>query len=224
MLSYYILQLRSFVYVVPAMLTAIIFHECAHGWVSDRLGDPTPRASGRLTLNPLKHLDFVGTICLLFFHMGWAKPVPINPQYYQNRKKGVILVSLAGPVTNFILAFLSLLVYGLILIYAPEASSLWNTLEVIFYYCVVINIGLGVFNLIPLPPLDGSHVLEELFPAVRNFFQRFRTYGSLILLLLLVSGALSRPLSWLDDAVLNGMWRIVYQILIRLPVFSTHTL
>ena len=95
MLSYYISQLQSILYVAPVMLLAIIVHECAHGWVSDKLGDPTPRMSGRLTLNPLKHLDPMGTLCLLVFHMGWANPVPINPYYYKDRKKGLILVSLA---------------------------------------------------------------------------------------------------------------------------------
>ncbi|MCD8326752.1 MAG: site-2 protease family protein [Lachnospiraceae bacterium] len=215
MASYYASQIQSMLYVAPAMLVAIICHECAHGWMSDRLGDPTPRQSGRLTLNPLKHLDPVGTLCLLFFHMGWAKPVPINPRYYRNQKSGIILVSLAGPVTNFILAFFSLLLYGVLALYAPESSSFWDTVVIIVYYSAVINVGLGVFNLIPFPPLDGSHVLEELIPAVGVFFHRFQNYGRLILMLLLVSGALSRPLSYLDNAVLNGLWRIAYMILIH---------
>ncbi len=218
MLSYYISQIQSMLYAAPAVLAAIIFHECAHGWASDRLGDPTPRRAGRLTLNPLKHLDLAGTLCLLFFHMGWAKPVPINSRYYKNPRSGIILVSLAGPLANFILAFLSLLLYGLLALYAPTASSFWGTLEIIVYYGAVVNVGLGVFNLIPFPPLDGSHVLEEFIPAVAAFYSRFQSYGSLILLLLLASGVLSRPLSYLDNAVLNGLWRIVYQILIHLPV------
>ncbi|MCD8068027.1 MAG: site-2 protease family protein [Lachnospiraceae bacterium] len=223
MLSYYISQIQSLLYAAPAVLAAIIFHECAHGWVSDRLGDPTPRRAGRLTLNPIRHLDPAGTLCLLFFHMGWAKPVPINARYYKNPRRGVILVSLAGPFANFILAFLSLLLYGLLALYAPSASAFWRTLEIIVYYGAVINVGLGVFNLIPFPPLDGSHVLEELIPAVGVFFSRFQSYGRLLLLLLLASGALSRPLSWLDNAVLNGLWGIVYQILIRLPVMASES-
>lgn len=223
MLSYFISQIQSMLYVAPAVLAAIIFHECAHGWVSDRLGDPTPRQAGRLTLNPIRHLDLAGTLCLLFFHMGWAKPVPINARYYKNPRRGVILVSLAGPFANFILAFLSLLLYGLLVLYAPSASSFWRTAEIIVYYGAVINVGLGVFNLIPFPPLDGSHVLEEFIPAVGVFFSRFQSYGRLLLLLLLASGALSRPLSWLDNAVLNGMWGIVYQILTRLPVMASES-
>lgn len=220
MLSNLASQILSILYVAPATLIAIICHECAHGWVSDHLGDPTPRANGRLTLNPLKHLDPVGTLCLLFFHMGWARPVPINSRYYQNPKRGIILVSLAGPFTNFILAFLSLFWYGLILLYAPTDSKLWYTIEIMVYYCVVINIGLGIFNLIPFPPLDGSHVLEELVPLIGDIYSRFRSYGSLILILLLASDTLSRPLSWLNSAVLNGMWRVIYFILVHLPVFS----
>ncbi len=221
MLSNLAYQIRSILYVAPATLIAIIFHECAHGWVSDRLGDPTPRASGRLTLNPLKHQDPVGTFCLLFFHMGWAKPVPINTRYYRNPKMGIILVSLAGPFMNFVLAFLSLLGYGLIQLYAPTSSTMWYTIEIIVYYCAVINIGLGIFNLIPIPPLDGSHVLEELVPVIGDIFNRFRSYSSLILILLLASNTLNRPISWLNSAILNGMWRVVYFILIRLPVFTT---
>ena len=112
--SYYLQQLRDILYIAPVVLIAIMGHEFAHGWVSDRLGDPTPRMDGRLTLNPLKHLDPFGTLCLIFFRMGWAKPVRINTRYYKNRKSGIIMVSLAGPFMNFILAFLSLLLYGLL--------------------------------------------------------------------------------------------------------------
>lgn len=97
--SYYFQQLRDILYIAPVVLIAIMGHEFAHGWVSNRLGDPTPRMDGRLTLNPLKHLDPFGTLCLIFFKMGWAKPVRINTRYYKNRKSGIIMVSLAGPFT-----------------------------------------------------------------------------------------------------------------------------
>lgn len=115
--------------------------------------------SGRLTLNPLKHLDPIGTLCLLFFHMGWANPVPINPYYYKDRKKGIILVSLAGPAVNLLLAFVSLLIEGLLMLYGSSSSSIVQTAMSLAYYSAVLNIGLGIFNLIPVPPLDGSHVL-----------------------------------------------------------------
>ncbi|MDO4261083.1 MAG: site-2 protease family protein [Eubacteriales bacterium] len=216
-LSHYISQLRYILYMAPGLLLAIVCHECAHGLMSDRLGDPTPRASGRLTLNPLKHLDPLGTFCLLFFQMGWAKPVSIHPGYYKNRRTGTILVSLAGPAANLILAFLSMLIEGLLLLYAPANSVLIQTLILVTWYCAVINVGLGVFNLIPLPPLDGSHVLGELIPGVADLYRRFLPYWSIILIVLLASGALSAPLSLLDNAVLTGLQRLVYAILMRLP-------
>jgi len=197
MLSYYISQLRSILYVAPVMLLAIIVHECAHGWVSDKLGDPTPRMSGRLTLNPLKHLDPMGTLCLLVFHMGWANPVPINPYYYKDRKKGLILVSLAGPIANMLLACISILLEGLLL----------------FWYSAVLNVGLGVFNLIPIPPLDGSHVLGELSDKAAEIYNRYRPYWSIVLILLLISGVLSRPLTVIDNAVLSGMQTAIFNLL-----------
>ena len=185
MLSYYISQLRSILYVAPVMLLAIIVHECVHGWVSDKLGDPTPRMSGRLTLNPLKHLDPMGTLCLLVFHMGWANPVPINPYYYKDRKKGLILVSLAGPIANMLLACISILLEGLLLLYAPN-TVFFQTLAVLFWYSAVLNVGLGVFNLIPIPPLDGSHVLGELSDKAAEIYNRYRPYWSIVLILLLI--------------------------------------
>ena len=217
MLHYYIAQLQVILYVAPVMLLAIICHECAHGFVSDRLGDPTPRMSGRLTLNPLKHLDPIGTLCLLFFHMGWANPVPINPYYYKDRKKGIILVSLAGPAVNMLLAFVSLFIEGLFMLYGSSSSSIVQTAMSLAYYSAVLNIGLGIFNLIPVPPLDGSHVLGELSPKAAELYGRYARYWGLALILLLASGALSRPLGFLNDAVLNGMWSIIRMILLRLP-------
>ncbi len=212
MLSYYISQLRSILYVAPVMLLAIIVHECAHGWVSDKLGDPTPRMSGRLTLNPLKHLDPMGTICLLVFHMGWANPVPINPYYYKDRKKGLILVSLAGPIANMLLACISILLEGLLLLYAPN-TVFFQTLAVLFWYSAVLNVGLGVFNLIPIPPLDGSHVLGELSPKAAELYNRYGRYWNLVLILLLVSGVLSRPLTIIDNAVLSGIQTVIFNLL-----------
>ena len=153
-LNYYLQQLRYIVYMAPVLLIAITAHEFAHGWMSERLGDPTPRVDGRMSLNPFRHLDLIGTLCLLFFHMGWAKPVRINTRYYRDRRKGIILVSLAGPVMNFILAFLSILGSGLILRFGNATSELMQTLYLLCYYSAVMNTGLGVFNLIPFPPLD----------------------------------------------------------------------
>lgn len=138
--------LKSIIYTVPAILLAISAHEFAHGYVSYKLGDPTPKMDGRLTLNPFAHLDLWGTVCLILFRMGWAKPVRINTAYYKDKKKGTILVSLAGPAMNYIMAFVSMLIYGLFY-KAGSSFGIW------FYYLAVINVGLGTFNLIPIPPL-----------------------------------------------------------------------
>ena len=204
MLSYYISQLRSILYVAPVMLLAIIVHECAHGWVSDKLGDPTPRMSGRLTLNPLKHLDPMGTLCLLVFHMGWANPVPINPYYYKDRKKGLILVSLAGPIANMLLACISILLEGLLLLYAPN-TVFFQTLAVLFWYSAVLNVGLGVFNLIPIPPLDGSKILFALLPdRIYYTILRYEKYVMGVVILLVLVGVFDKPLSFLMVHVLQG--------------------
>lgn len=212
MLGYYITQLKAMVYVAPVILIAISFHEFAHGYVSYKLGDPTPKRDGRLTLNPFKHLDLAGTLCLLFFHMGWAKPVRINVACYKNKKWGTILVSVAGPLMNFLLAFLSVLIYGLLSKYgSPYSEGVY--IGAVLAYSAVINIGLGLFNLIPLPPLDGSNILSELIPKAGEWFYQIRRYSNLILIVLLVSGALSRPLSYANDVILNTMWRIVRMIL-----------
>ncbi len=206
-------RIQSLLLTAPVMLLAIVCHECAHGLVSDRLGDPTPRASGRLTLNPLRHLDPVGTICLLFFHFGWAKAVPINPSYYRNRRTGLIQVSLAGPAANAIVAFLSLLVEGLLLRFANPQSDLILLLCQLCSYSAMLNIGLGLFNLIPIPPLDGSNVAAMLSPAIARFYNRFSRYWRLFLLLCLFTGILSRPLSFLNNAIMDGLWAVIRLIL-----------
>lgn len=213
MLNYYMDQLKAMLYVVPVVLIAISFHEFAHGFVSYKMGDPTPKQDGRLTLNPLKHLDILGTLCLLLFHMGWAKPVRINIACYKNKKWGMVLVSLAGPCMNFILAFLSLLIYGLLAVYGDPYSNAVYIGGVLAYYSAVINIGLGLFNLIPFPPLDGSNVLGALWSGAENIYNKIGPYRNLILIVLLVSGALSRPLGLASEAMLEGMWWAVRMIL-----------
>lgn len=212
-IQYYLSQLKSMLYVAPVVLLAIISHEYAHGWMSDRLGDPTPRSRGRLTLNPLKHLDPIGTLCLLFFHVGWAKPVPIDPWHYKNRKKGIICVALAGPVANILLAFFSVFALG-VLLKVSGMTSVWQwILAQLLYYSAVVNVGLALFNLIPVPPLDGSRVLGELSSKVTEWYWRLQKYWQIILLLLLVTGVLSRPLSFLNGKVIAGMWQVVCLIL-----------
>ena len=194
-------------------LLAIVCHECAHGWVSYKLGDPTAKNAGRLTLNPLKHIDPIGILCMVLFRVGWAKPVPINPYHYRDRKKGIIYVSIAGPATNFILAFISLLIEGLLLKHSHSHNTNWIFCQ-LCYYSAVVNISLGLFNLVPIPPLDGSKVLGELWPKAAHFYWKYQGYWRWVLLICVVTGLLSRPLGLLNNMLLNGMWTVVRLILL----------
>ena len=201
-------------YLLTALvaLLAIVCHECAHGWVSYKLGDPTAKNAGRLTLNPLKHIDPIGILCMVLFRVGWAKPVPINPYYYRDRKKGIIYVSIAGPATNFILAFISLLIEGLLLKYSPSHNANWIFCQ-LCYYSAVVNISLGLFNLVPIPPLDGSRVVGALFPKAAAFYRKYQQHWRWVLLICVVTGLLSKPLGLLNNMLLNGMWKVVSLIL-----------
>ncbi|MBS4007968.1 MAG: site-2 protease family protein [Clostridium sp.] len=174
-------------YRIPALLLAITFHEAAHAFMAYRLGDPTAKDQGRLTLNPLKHLDPLGTLALLIFRFGWAKPVPVNPMYFRgDRRRGMFLVGLAGPATNFMLAFLSMFV----LLTSPLTleGHLGNIIVQVYWY----NVLLGIFNLLPLPPLDGSKVFSYFLPRQTAYkLGQLDQYGPLILILLIFTGVLS---------------------------------
>lgn len=181
--------LQQLLLMVLPVLGAVTVHEYAHGWLADRLGDPTPRLSGRLSLNPLKHLDPLGT--LVFFltrTIGWARPVPINPYNFPDPRKGMALVALAGPASNFLLAALCALAYH------PLASSglgggFFLPLVLMLKLGVLVNLGLAIFNLLPVPPLDGGRILMGILPRRRaSFFFRLEPYGFLILLALVFSG------------------------------------
>lgn len=157
-------NLSSILLGVPITLLALTVHEFAHGWVSTKLGDPTPRFQGRLTLNPLAHLDLIGTILMIITGFGWAKPVSINPNYYKDRKKGMALCALAGPMANFLLAFIGMFIgYALMLIFMKLGRSpqIIKTITLTF---ASRNLCFMVFNLIPLPPLDGFKVAGLFIP------------------------------------------------------------
>ena len=199
----------SLILSLPALLLALSVHEFAHGWAAYKMGDPTARYSGRLSLNPKAHMDLFGTICLLFFGFGWAKPVPINPRNFRNRKWGTIAVSLAGPGANFALALVSSFILAAMERFV-SANTLTQFLYNIVYFCVQLNVGLMVFNLIPIPPLDGSKVLMEFLPYKYRFkmYQMERYFG-LILMALIFFNILTPLLSVLRGWVLSLIYLIV---------------
>ncbi|MBQ7063638.1 MAG: site-2 protease family protein [Firmicutes bacterium] len=206
-------QLKLLVYTAPATLIAIIMHEMAHAWVSTWLGDPLPRMEGRLSPNPLKHLDPIGTICMLIFHFGWAKPVMVNPRYYKHPKQGMALTSIAGPAMNYLLAFIASGLYVWLFYHnynAGAVSGVSAYFEEFMYYFMILNIGLGTFNLIPLPPLDGSKVFGALLPDKTYYtVMRYERYGAILLIVVLYTGVLSGFLSTVVNAVSRfflGIW------------------
>lgn len=203
-----------------AVFAAIVFHEVSHGYVAYRLGDPTPKVRGRLTLNPLAHIDLIGTILVPLalvvmgsrFLFGWAKPVPINPNYFRKPFKGMLYVAIAGPATNLTLALATAAVGRLTLGVIPN-SLLFSgqtfgayLLQAIFYllgFFVIINVVLAVFNMIPIPPLDGSRVLTYFLPPEgKRIMLTLERYGFLILLALILLGGISGLLN-----LTSGLWR-----------------
>ncbi|GFN23433.1 MAG: site-2 protease family protein [Thermoanaerobacteraceae bacterium] len=183
---------------IPAILLALTFHEYAHGKVAYLLGDPTPKYQGRLTLNPLAHLDILGTLLLLVAGFGWAKPVQVNPYYFQmDRRKGMMLVALAGPLMNLVLAYLAAVVLQVSVYRGLKEPFILTFLHL----SVMYNVVLAVFNLLPLPPLDGSRVLAGLVSRQSaGYLYQLETAGPLILLLLVATGIVGkvmRPLVYL---------------------------
>lgn len=182
---------------VPITLIALTFHELAHGWVSIKLGDPTPRLRGRMTLNPMAHLDLIGTLLMIFTGFGWAKPVEVNPMYYKDRKKGMAITAAAGPLANLILAIVGCIIW--LLPYAIVNSTggalpRWftNGFSLFMQIFIIRNLCFMVFNLIPFPPLDGSRIIG-LFISNKAYYtlMSYERYSMLILMLLSVSGVFS---------------------------------
>lgn len=182
--------------MTPILLIALPIHEFAHGWVAYKMGDPTAKYAGRLTLNPFKHLDLMGVIMMYVVGFGWAKPVPVNSVYFKDRRKGLILVSLAGPVSNLLLAFLSMFLWGifvkLIDVGVITADSVFMANLIInaqdfFQTLIIVNISLAVFNLFPIPPLDGSRLISSFIPEESYYrFARYEQYIGLAFLALVV--------------------------------------
>lgn len=206
--------LQSLVLKLPALLLAVTVHEVAHGLVADRLGDPTARLSGRLTLNPLPHIDPIGAIAFVLAGFGWAKPVPVNAGNLRNPTRDMALVAVAGPLSNFLVAFVGLV--GLALV--PRVDSMPFLIEPlvgVLRWVYLFNLALGVFNLIPVPPLDGGHFLPYFFPRGSLVtLRRFEQYGPLILIVLVVTGATS----YIVGPVLfflDGLYRAVLMSVLR---------
>ena len=172
---------------LPGIILGLSLHEFAHAWMSDRLGDPTPRRQGRLTINPIAHIDPLGFVALLLVGFGWGKPVMIDPSYYKNRRRDEFLVAIAGVTMNLILAvILSFPAKALMNMYYSSGSALIENIFYIVYYAVSINVCLMVFNLIPCPPLDGWNIVTQIFRLDRyRWWYKVYQYGQWILLILI---------------------------------------
>lgn len=205
-LSYIRDMLSDAIYLIPAILLALSFHEWAHAYMAYKKGDPTALSMGRMTLNPLKHIDPVGLIFLMLFRFGWAKPVPINPRNFENPRKDEIAVSLAGVGVNFLLAFVTMGVYYTCIVALGFYNEILMRFLMMFYS---LNLGLCVFNLLPIYPLDGYHVLECLLIRKVNpdIFLWLERYGSLILIVLvftrILTGFMSLVIGGVSTAIMS---------------------
>lgn len=214
-------RIIEILYMLPGLLIALSIHEFSHGSMAYRLGDNTARDLGRLTMNPIKHIDLFGLLALILVRFGWAKPVPVNTRNFKKPRRDIALVSLAGPVANLLMAFLGVFlfaVFGKIVEWNAIAilqSSLWSRilpgLSLMLQYFTLLNLGLGLFNLIPLPPLDGSKILYSLLPGKASLMlMRNERYLSMLLFLLLITGWVVQPvMSYLIGLVLSGMATVV---------------
>ena len=196
--------------MLPGIIIGLSFHEFAHAWVSDRLGDPTPRRDGRVTINPLAHIDWLGFAALLLVGFGWGKPVMIDPRYYKNRRRDEFLVAIAGVTMNLIIAaVLSIPVRMMMKHYgAGVPSDLMYNIFQILYYAVFINVVLMIFNLLPVPPLDGWNIFTQLFKLDQyDWWYKVYRYGTYILLALIIFNV--------TDLVLTPLVNAVMKLLIR---------
>mgnify|MGYP001455990824 FL=1 len=196
-------SLQAMIYTLPALLITITLHELAHGYTAYKLGDPTAKSAGRLTLNPIKHIDPMGLLCLFILRFGWAKPVPYNPNYFKNRRKGTFLVSLAGPLTNIILGLISLIAMFLL-------NSTGTTAYLFFELLFIYNVSFAVFNLIPVPPLDGSKIVASILPGkLEEMFWKVEKYGYVVLLILIFTNVLDYILNPAIEFMMIGMFSLV---------------
>lgn len=214
---------------LPVIILALSLHEAAHGYIADKMGDPTARNLGRLTLNPFKHIDPMGTLCMIIFGYGWAKPVPINTRNFRDPKRGMALSALAGPVMNGILGVIGAVLYAVFevwflkLAYSGNQSFAVTVTEVVaifFYLWAVYNFMFMVFNLIPLPPFDGSRIFLSFLPADKYFaimkYERYIMLGLLAVLMVTSNLFDFSPFSWvaewLTSVISNGVAQVLFPI------------
>ncbi len=199
--------------MIPIVLISLTFHEFSHGWVSSKLGDPTPRATGRLTLNPMSHLDPLGAVLMVLTGFGWAKPVQINARYYKNPKWGMAITAAAGPLSNLLLAFVSLLIYTLVCIVSLKTGvigyQVLNTTANILVSFAYVNLCFMIFNLIPIPPLDGSRI-AGLFLSNSAYFklQRFEQYSFIVIIALSLLNVFDVVIGTGVNIVLSGIMSV----------------
>lgn len=187
------------------LFMVIPIHEFAHAWAATKLGDNTPTYQGRLTLNPLAHIDPLGAICMVLTGFGWGRPVEVNPLKFNKYRKGMALTAAAGPISNLIVGLAGMIVYKLVMPFAYSSEGMF-WLVLILQYFVIVNVGLAVFNLLPVPPLDGSKILSYFIgPKFDKFMIQYQQYVSIGFIVLIVSGLLDTPLGWLQ----NGMFWIM---------------
>lgn len=215
------LNLINIIINVPITLIALTGHEFAHGYVSKKLGDPTPEREGRLTLNPLAHLDVVGTILMILTGFGWAKPVGVDARYYKDPKKGMALTALAGPLANLIMAFLALLVYAILSVLCIKLGFGVQILKGVATFAqlfAIRNLCFMVFNLIPIPPLDGAKVLG-VFLTNNAYYKmlQYERYSMLLIMLLSLTGVLDGIIGTGVSVVFNGIIKLL-NIMINLIV------
>ena len=189
---------------IIVLFTALPVHECAHAFAADKLGDPTPRNQGRLTLNPFAHLTLWGSIMLILAGFGWGKPVQVDPNNFKHIRRDNAIVALAGPLSNLIMAYISMIIYKILLFNSMKETDITYYAAIIFYLAMIVNISLAVFNFLPIPPLDGSKIFGAILPENIYFgIMRYEQYIIVAVIVLLYTGLLDVPLSVARTAVTN---------------------
>ena len=209
-------SISDIIYLAIGVILSMSIHEVAHGLISYWMGDPTAKLEGRLSLNPFKHIDWAGLVCLLFFGFGWAKPVPIDSRYYKDAKTGIIWTSFAGPVANFLLSFICVFLFYALYKFAPQFifTAAGNFISSVLSYTGLISTGFGIFNLIPIPPLDGSKVVFSFLPDDKYYkFIEGAPWMNFLFIALIFTGVLNSPLGMLRAQMISFFEMVAKMIL-----------